>query len=356
MSVPEQMTAARIVGHGGLEVLEVAEVPVPVPGAGEVLVQVGAVALNNTDLWTRQGAYGMPGNPEALAGWRGPIDFPRIQGADVAGVIVAAGAEADRGLIGRRVVIDPAIYDGQGPSANPVGLMGSERDGGYAEYVTAPVHHAHDVTDSPLSDAQLAALPTAYGTALGMIERGGVGDRDTVLVTGASGGVGLALVQLARARGARVLAISSGAKVEPVRRAGADAVIDRAESVIEQIRAASGGGVDVVLDVVAGDLIGEGLSLLREGGRWVVAGALGGHAIAFDVRRLYLHNAQIIGSSMHTPVHFALLMDIAREAQVRPVIAKTYPLDQAAHAQEELSRRRHVGKIVLHPREFTSPP
>lgn len=349
MTIRRQMTAVRIVAHGGMDMLEVAEVPVPEPAAGEVLVEVHAVALNNTDLWTRQGAYGTPEDPEALAGWRGPIDFPRIQGADVTGVVTAVGLGADAGLVGRRVVIDPAIYDDEGPEANPVGLMGSERDGGYAQYVTAPAGQVHDVTGSALSGAQLAALPTAYGTALGMIERGGVRDGDTVLVTGASGGVGLALVQLAASRGARVLAVSSGSKLEAVRGAGADAVIDRAQDIAEQVRAASGDGVDVVLDVVAGDFVGDGLSLLREGGRWVIAGALGGHAVSFDVRRLYLHNARIIGSSMHTREHFALLMDIARRSGVEPVIAATYPLGWAARAQEELGRRHHVGKIVLDP-------
>lgn len=349
MSVPKRMTVVRMVAHGGPEVLELARVPIPVPASGEVLVETRAVALNNTDLWTRQGAYGTPEDPDALSGWRGPIDFPRVQGADVAGVVADVGPGGDRGLIGRRVVIDPAIYDSEGPDANPIGLMGSERDGGYAEYVTAPARRVHDVTGSPLSDAQLAALPTAYGTALGMIERGGVSEGDTVLVTGASGGVGLALVQLSRARGARVLAVSSGSKLDSVRYAGAHEVIDRGRNVIEQVHAASNDGLDVVLDVVAGDLVGEGLPLLREGGRWVVAGALGGHAVAFDVRRLYLHNAQIIGSSMHTPKHFDLLMDIARQAQVSPVIANTYSLAQAAQAQEELSRRHHVGKLVIHP-------
>lgn len=349
MSVPEQMTAVRITAHGGPEVMEVAQVPVPVPAAGQVLVEVRAVALNNTDLWTRQGAYGAPGDPDALSGWRGPIAFPRIQGADVAGVVAAVGPDIEARLVGRRVVIDPAVYDAEGPDANPVGLMGSERDGGYAEYVIASAGRVHDVSGSALSDDELAALPTAYGTALGMIERSGLREGDTVLVTGASGGVGLALVQLARARGAQVLAVSSGSKLGAVRQAGAHQAIDRAQDVIEQARALCGGGVDVVLDVVAGDLVGEGISLLREGGRWVIAGALGGHAVTFDVRRLYLHNAQIIGSSMHTPSHFGLLMDIARQAQVRPVIAKTYPLEQASQAQEELSRRRHVGKIVLHP-------
>ncbi|MEV1011312.1 zinc-binding dehydrogenase [Streptomyces sp. NPDC049881] len=349
MGVPETMRAVRITRHGGPEVLEAAEVPVPVPGAGEVLVRVGAVALNNTDLWTREGAYGRPDDPDALSGWRGPLDFPRIQGADVAGRVVAAGTGVDAGLVGRRVVVDPALYDAEGPDANPVGLMGSERDGGYAEFVTARADRAHDVTDSPLTDDQLASLPTAYGTALGMIERGRLREGETVLVSGASGGVGIALVQIARARGATVVAISSGAKIDAVRDAGAHEVVDRAGDVAAQVRDAAPQGIDVGLDVVAGDLVGDGLPLLREGGRWVVAGALGGYGVAFDVRRLYLHNAQVIGSAMHTPTHFALLMDMARRAAVEPLVAEVFPLEEAARAQEELARRGHVGKIVLRP-------
>ncbi|WP_428966193.1 zinc-binding dehydrogenase [Micromonospora fluostatini] len=349
MTAPETMQVVRITRHGGPDVLERARVAVPTPRTGEVLVRVGAAALNNTDLWTREGAYGRPGDPTALSGWRGPIDFPRVQGADVAGRVASVGPGVDESLVGRRVVVDPASYDADGPDANPVGLMGSERDGGYAEYVTAPAAQVHDATKSPLRDDQLAALPTAYGTALGMIERGRVREGETVLVSGASGGVGVALVQLARARGARVLAISGAAKADPVRDAGAHDVIDRAQDVVAQLRAAAPGGIDVALDVVAGDLVREGLPLLRDGGRWVVAGALGGYDVAFDVRRLYLHNTQLIGSSMHTPAHFALLMDLARRGAIDPVIAATFPLHQAARAQEELARRHHVGKIVLRP-------
>ncbi|PRH79689.1 Zn-dependent oxidoreductase [Streptomyces solincola] len=348
-TTPVSMRAVRITRHGGPEVLERAEVAVPALRAGEVLVRVAAAALNNTDLWTREGAYGRPGDPASRSGWRGPIDFPRIQGADVAGRVAAAGPGADARLVGRRVVVDPALYDADASDAHPVGLMGSERDGGYAEYVTAPAGQVHDVTSSPLTDDQLATLPTAYGTALGMIERGRLREGETALVTGASGGVGLALVQLARARGARVLAVSSAPKTEAVRAAGAHRVLDRARDVADQVRAAAPEGVEVVLDVVAGGLLGTGLPLLREGGRWVVAGALGGYQAAFDVRRLYLHNAQVIGSAMHTPAHFALLMELARRGAVQPVIAAVHPLEQAARAQRELSRRTHVGKIVLHP-------
>ncbi len=155
--------------------------------------------------------------------------------------------------------------------------------------------------------------------------------------------------KLARARGAKILAVSSGSKLESVRQAGAQEVLDRAQDVIKQARRLSGGGVDVLLDVVAGDLLTEDVALLREGGTWVVAGALGGHAVNFDVRRLYLHNTSIIGSSMHTPTHFDVLMDIARNALVEPVIAATYPLNQVAEAQEQLGQRDHIGKIILHP-------
>ncbi|TXS39572.1 zinc-binding dehydrogenase [Streptomyces sp. OR43] len=343
------MRAVRITRHGGPEVLEPARVAVPTLRAGEVLVQVGSVALNNTDLWTREGAYGRPDDPKALSGWRGPIDFPRIQGADVAGRVLAVGAGVGESLVGRRVVVDPAIYDAEGPDANPVGLMGSERDGGYAEYVTAPAKRVHDVTGSPLTDDQLASLPTAYGTALGMLERGRLRQGETALVSGASGGVGLALVQLARARGARVIAISSGTKIDAVRETGAHEVIDRAGDVAAQIRAVAPEGIDVALDVVAGELVSDGLPLLREGGRWVIAGALGGYGVTLDVRRLYLHNAQVIGSAMHTPAHFDLLMGLARRAEIEPVIAAVFPLDRAGQAQEALSRRGHVGKIVMHP-------
>ncbi len=349
MTVPETMRAGRITAHGGPERLEIVTVPVPEPARGEVLVEVAAAALNNTDLWTREGAYGRSGDATALSGWRGEIEFPRIQGADVAGHIVAVGVGGDERSIGTRVVIDPAVYDSDSPDAHPVGLMGSERDGGYAQYVTAPTERVHDVSASPLSNDQLAALPTAYGTALGMIERGRLREGEVALVTGASGGVGLAAVHLARARGARIIAISSGAKADAVRDAGADAVIDRREDATTALRELAPDGIDVALDVVAGSFIRDGITVLSEGGRWVVAGALAGYQIELDVRRLYLHNLQLIGSSMHTPAHFAALMELARAGAIESVVAATYPLSEARQAQQELAGRAHVGKLVLHP-------
>ncbi len=346
------MLAARLARHGGPDALELVELPVPTPGKGELLVKVGAAALNNTDLWTREGAYGLPGDPDALAGWRGPLDFPRIQGADVAGTIVAVGpgvsAAQGAGLLGARVLVDPAIYDGDDEDASPVGLLGSERDGGYAQYVAVPATRAHPVGASPLSDAELACFPTAYGTALGMLERGRVRRGETVVVTGASGGVGLALVQLAAARGATVIAISSAGKLAAVQSASATQVLDRADDPWQRVGVGSP-RIDAVLDVVAGPGIVTGLSALRDGGRWVVAGALDGFRVDLDIRRLYLHNIALIGSSMHTPAHFRALVEIAREGTVRPVVAATYPLTEVHHAQADLATRQHVGKLVLIP-------
>lgn len=344
---PSTMLAARLIRHGGPDALELSEVPVPSPAAGEVLIRVRAAALNNTDLWTREGSYGLPDDPAGRAGWRGPLRFPRIQGADIAGVVVALGQGADTRLLGTRVLVDPAIYDRQDDDANPIGLLGSERDGGYAHYVTVRADRVHDVGDSPLSDAELACLPTAYGTALGMLERADVRSGETVVVTGASGGVGLALVQLAAARHARVIALGSGGKLAAIRDAGADVTVDRAHGPWERIASIEPDGVDAVLDVVAGESIADNLRCVAEGGRWVVAGALGGYRVDLDIRRLYLRNITLIGSSMHTPAHFRALVDIARAARVRPVIAATYALGDVHRAQSDLASRRHIGKLVL---------
>lgn len=350
--IPRTMRAAVLTRHGGPEAVERQEVPTPEPGAGEILLRVGAAGLNNTDLWTREGAYGSSAeDPEARSGWRGAIDFPRIQGGDVAGEVVATGPGTPDDLFGRRVLIDPAIhYDHQGPDAHPTHILGSERDGGFAEFVTVDAARAHVVDDSPLSVAELAALPIAYGTALGMLERGRAGNGDTVVVTGASGGVGLAAVQLAAARGSRVVAVTSGVHAEQVRAAGAHITVDRTQGDLrESLAGACPEGVDVVVDVVAGPFVAQALGLLRDGGRWVVAGALGGHLVELDVRRLYLANIALVGSTMHTPAHFESLVDLARRGEVRPVVARTYALDDLTAAHADLAGRGLVGKLVLTP-------
>lgn len=340
------MRAAVITQHGGLDVIEVRDVAVPRPGPGQVLVRVSAAGCNNTDLWTREGSYGS----DEPAGWLGPLDFPRIQGGDVAGVVAAVGDGGTEETVGTRVLVDPAIYEDSGADALPIDVLGSERDGGFAEYVVVPADRIHQVDESPLTDVELAALPIAYGTALGMLERGAVTGDHTVLVTGASGGVGLAAVQLANARGARVVAVCSGDKADAVRSAGAAVTVDRRRGrVIAEAAEAAPTGYDAVIDVIAGPIVGPGLGLLRSGGRWVVAGALDGWSVDLDVRRLYLASLALVGSTMHTPRIFDLLVDVARRGLVRPVIAATFRLDEVREAQRRLAQRQHVGKLVIRP-------
>jgi len=228
--------------------------------------------------------------------------------------------------------------------------IAGEADGGFAQYVAVDAANAHDVQDSPLSDEQLACLPVAFGTATGMLERANVHDGETVLVTGASGGVGLALVQLAAARGAHVLAITSGSKGDAVLANGAAQVFNRdSADLISAVKAAAPGGLDVVADIAGGPGLAAMMPMLRDNGRWVIAGAVAGPVVEFDLRRLYLHNVQLIGSSMHTRVHFRRLVELARGGHVRPQVSSTFALADIAQAQEEFSAHRHVGKIVIRP-------
>lgn len=347
----EWMTAAVLTAFGGPAALQIRrDVPVPHVGPDEVLVRVSAASVNNTDIWTREGAYGTPGRPEAKAGWLGPIDFPRIQGMDVVGHICEVGTHVDRRRLGERVLVDPALYDGPTDNARPVGFLGSEADGGFAQYARVSDERAHAVTASPLTDEQLACLPTAYGTALGMLERAAVAQGETILVTGASGGVGLALVQLAAARGARVIGMTTQAKAEQVLTAGAHDVVDRESlDVKKALSVAAPDGLDAVADVVGGETLTTVLSCLKEGGRWVIAGAVAGPVVTLDLRRLYLHNLRLIGSTMYTPALFRKLVAEANAGRVQPRVVATFPLSEIHEAQRVFQQHQHVGKIVVLP-------
>ncbi|MDY7105336.1 MAG: zinc-binding dehydrogenase [Actinomycetota bacterium] len=341
------MRAAVMTRHGGPEALEVSEVADPVPGPGQVRIAVRAAEVNNTDPWTREGAYGA--DPGVAVGWRQvPIEVPRIQGADVCGVVESVGDGVDTLLLGRRVLVDPARYDGPEPDAQPDDILGSERDGGFAELVVVDATDVHDVTDSPLDDAELASLPIAHGTAMGMLARAGATAGERLVATGASGGVGLAVVQLAAALGLEVVAVSTADKDELLRAQGAAAVVDRrSDTLADDVRRAAGGPVEVVADVVGGEQFSVWPGVLARRGRIVVAGAVAGPIVSLDLRPLYLEQRRIIGSTMHTRDDFARLVDLARTGAVRPVVAHRFPLGEIHAAQQALRAPDTVGKVVI---------
>lgn len=342
--LPDQMTAAVTVGHGGPETIEIHnDWPRPRPSSGEALIRVTAAGVNNTDLWTREGAYGSAADPDAVAGWKGvTLDFPRIQGGDVTGVVVDVGEGVDDDLLGARVLVDPAReYDGAG---HPSAIVGSEVDGGFAQFHVSPIERLHDVSESPLSDEQLACLPIAYATALGMIEAAECTAGERVLITGASGGVGLAAVQILAMRGCHVVAHTSAGNVNAVYDSGAAEVVAR-----DRDRLSSVDEVDVVLDVVGGEAFAEVIDRLRTGGRLATVGAIAGPVVELDLRQIYLRHRRLIGSTMHTPRVFAGVVELARQGAVSPVVADTVDLQAIDSAQKRFKRKDFVGKLVLLP-------
>lgn len=342
------MRAMLLTGFGGYEKLEYRhDVPLPTPAADEVLIKVGACGVNNTDIWTREGAYGA----DELSGWMGgAFHFPRIQGADIVGRIAAVGARAPKGRLGTRVIVNPTLYAGEGNGLYQASFIGSERDGGFAEYVCVPQQNAYEI-DSPLTDPELATFMTAYLTAEHMLNRAALRAGETILVTGASGGVGSALVQLARLRGARVIAMVGKGKEHHLAALGVDAVILRDEEDFSGAiqRQMSSSQVDVVADIVAGQGVGRLLDLLRVGGRYVTAGAIAGPLVAIDWRPLYLKHLTLLGSTLGTQEEASQLVAHIASGQLRPLLAKAYPLDQLVQAQQDFKKKAHFGKLVIVP-------
>ena len=347
------MKAVFLNGHGGFEQLEYREdVPVPVPGPGELLIRVGAAAVNNTDVNTRIGWYSKgvsDGTAAASAGaevddgsWTGAtLAFPRIQGTDACGRVVAVGAGVDPARIGGRVLVDPVLRPGSGPA----GYFASECDGAFAEFTRVPAENAR-VVASDLTDVELASFPCSYSTAENMLTRAEVAAGDTVLVTGASGGVGSAAVQLARRRGASVIALAGPAKAALILSLGARRVLPRDADLVRELGRES---VDAVIDVVGGQRFPTLLDVLRRDGCYAVAGAIAGPLVELDLRTLYLKDLRLIGCTIQEPEVFGNLVGYIERAEIRPLVAAIYPLRDIVAAQEDFLSKRHVGKIVLVP-------
>ncbi len=349
----DHMSGVQLTGHGGPEKLLWREdLPVPKPGTGQVLVRVLAAGVNNTDINTRVGWYSsdVTGATDAVnqeveaGGWGGALDFPRIQGGDLCGEVVVCGEDVDRLAPGMRVTC--AINLPRPTPENPYAYiaLGSERDGAFAQYCVLDADDLFDVTASPLSDIEIAAMPCAFGTAWNLLTRSGVTKGHRVLITGASGGVGLAAVGLATHLGAEVTAVASPAKQAAVRDAGAVHLLARGETPPEQ-------SFDRVIDVVGGPAWPALIRALKPGGHYAVSGAIAGPIVEADLRQIYLPDITIHGCTFTPRDVFAGLVDLINAGAVRPLIAKTYPLAQIAEAQADFMSKAHPGKIVLLPWE-----
>ena len=358
--LPKVMTAVHLVGQGGPEMLVVChDVPVPEPAEGELLIRVRACGMNNTDINTRVGWYSREvtgatpadgsGQTDGDGTWGGDgLSFPRIQGADPCGEVVATGPGVGSDLLGRRVLVDAWIRDPDDPGdRDRAGYLGSERDGGFAQFCSVPAVNVHPV-DSSFSDVELASFPCSWSTAEHMLTRSRLRAGETVVVTGASGGVGTALVQLAKLRAARVIAVTGAAKAGAVNALGADAVVDRAvDDLAGAVAEAAGGPVDVLADVVGGPAFAPLLEVVRRGGRYTTAGAIAGPMVDLDLRTLYLNDLEFHGCTVYDPAVFEALVGHIERGEVRPVVGGTFPLVDICAAQEAFLAKAHVGALVL---------
>ena len=355
------MRAALLLGLGGPEMLEVRDdVPVPEVAPGEVLVRVAACGVNNTDINTRVGWYSRSvttattgsAHREASSddvGWsRGGLSFPRIQGADVVGTVTEVGDGVSDDLIGRRVLVDPWLRGGHhSEDSRPASYLGSERDGGFAEYCSVPSENVHPVS-SDLADVELATFACSWSTAEHMLARVALRSGETIAVPGASGGVGSALVQLAKLRGARVVAVTSAAKLDDVSALGADRVVTRqADRVPEDAMEANGGPFHAVADVVGGSDFGGWLEALRHGGRYATSGAIAGPMVGLDLRTLYLKDLTLHGATVYEPPVFSDLVGHIEGGRVRAVVGGVYRLEDIHAAQEAFLAKRHTGSLVI---------
>ena len=352
-TIPETMNAFVLMRHGDMDALEYkTDWPTPKAIGAEVLIKVAACGLNNTDVNTRSGWYSKTVDEATTGGayqevadedptWGGaPITFPRIQGADTVGTVVACGPDADVNLIGKRVMTDNWLRDWNDPlNKDKTGYFGSECDGGYAEFTKTDYRNVA-VVDSPMSDAELATFSCSYSTAEGMLNRANVDKNDRVLITGASGGVGSAAIQLAKRRGATVWAITQSDKADALHDVGADHTLNRDHPLPEN-------QFDVVLDLVAGPRWPDLLDALKPMGRYVASGAIAGPMVTLDVRTLYLKDLSLLGSTAQPDHILPDIISYIERGEIRPLIAETYALRDIHVAQTSFMAKKTIGKIVL---------
>lgn len=325
--------------------------------------EVHACGLNNTDVNTRSGWYSKAVTDATTGGaydkvdeedpsWGGaPLTFPRIQGADMVGTVIAVGEGADESLIGKRVMNDGWIRNWDDPaSMYGTGYFGSECNGGFAEYTT--VHQKQILpVESPLSDAELATFSCSYTTAENLLNRVGCKQGDRVLITGASGGVGSALIQLVNRRGAKTYAMASEAKHTDVAKLNPTAILPRSpDNLAQALKEATGEeSVTVVADIVGGAYFPKLLDVMERDGRYGTSGAIAGPIVDLDLRTLYLKDLTFHGCTVTALNVFPDLVGYIERGEIKPMLAATYPLEKLHEAQQAFIDKKHTGNIVVLP-------
>ena len=334
------MRAMVLREHGDVDAIQYEEdYPAPTPGSNDVLVRVKACTLNAHDLFTLKG---MPGIK---------IPFPVIMGIDVAGVVETVGTDVADFAPGDRIVIDPNdVENGK--------LVGETIDGGLAEFVNVPAHTLIKIPDE-LSFIDAAALPCAYGTAYRMMAtQGKIQKGERVLILGASGGVGTCCVQLAKQAGAVVIAAaSSEEKLQKLKELGADECINYTEVEFHKAiydlygkpRFRGGGGIDVVVNYTGGDTWAPSLRCLGVGGRVLTCGATAGYDPKEDLRYIWAFELNILGSNGWSREDLHALIDMTKRGALKPIVEKTYSLEDTHQAFADLRDRKAFGKLAIVP-------
>lgn len=358
------MKAVVTMANGGYDMLQYKTVPVPELESGEVLIHVLAAGVNNTEINTRLGWYSetvssstenfseqqdVDADQKSDGGWDKVTPFPFIQGTDCCGMVTRVHDDGDQALIGKRVLVRSCMRTISFDSLETV-WMASDFDGAFAQYVKVPGSEVF-VVESDWTAEELATIPCAYATSENMLHRATVGSSDVVLITGASGGVGSATVQLAKRRGAHVIAVCGKDKMQRVSEIGADQVFSRDHNLLEEIGERQ---VDVVIDNVAGGGFPDRLKLLKKGGRYASSGAIAGPVVELDMRNFYLKDITMIGCTAWDEPVFPNLIGYIERNEIRPLLAKTFPLQHIAQAQAEFLEKTHVGNYVLIPDSVSS--
>jgi len=319
--------AIRIHEDGGPDVLRYEDAPDPVPGAGQVLIDLRAASLNHLDVWIRKG---LPSVPK-----------PRILGADGAGVVVSG----DGFDPGDRVVINPGIDHGDGK----ITVIGEHTDGTHAERIAVPASQVYRLPDG-LDFETAAAFPLVFETAYRMLAtKAGLSEGEWLLVWGIGSGVSTACLAIAKALGARVIVTSGGpAKLERARELGADAALDHdADDVPAAVKELTAGGAHVVVDHVGEATWQRSLASARADGRICVCGATSGPNPPAQLHRIWWKQLTVYGSTMGTRADFEAVYELVTSGRAVPVVDHVFPLAEAAAAHERLEAGEQLGKVVL---------